>query len=167
MYGCTCEDGDEDLIVYGDQGVSTEEHDKTMYGKVMKTQSEEEEEFIYNMALCTNDSVSLEKQRRQLNENMPDKTVHDVSQSDISIDENATGNSFNNEVTTLQGEMGDYNEIELQKVWTMEMLMNDSDILMTMMNGVKQAREDYKKFLYARAIHSSQTIQYHMQQIME
>ena len=35
-----CEDGDEDLIVYGDQGVSTEEHDKTMYGKVMKTQSE-------------------------------------------------------------------------------------------------------------------------------
>ena len=119
------------------------------------------------MALCTNDSVSLEKKRRQLNENMPDKNVHDVSQSDISIDENATGNSFNNEVTTVQGKMGDDNEIELWKVWTMEMLMNDSDILMTMMNGVKQAREGYMKFLYARAIHSSQTIQYHMQPIME
>ena len=25
------EDGDEDIIVYGDQGVSTEEHDETMY----------------------------------------------------------------------------------------------------------------------------------------
>ena len=52
-----CEDGDEDLIVYGDQGVSTEEHDKTTYGKLVKTQSEEEEEIKYNMALCTNDSV--------------------------------------------------------------------------------------------------------------
>ena len=26
-----CEDGDEDLIVYKDQGVSTEEHGKGMY----------------------------------------------------------------------------------------------------------------------------------------
>ena len=57
-----CEDGDEDLIVYGDQGVSTEEHDKTPYGKLTKTQSEEE--IKYNMALCANDSVSLEKKRR-------------------------------------------------------------------------------------------------------
>ena len=38
------EDGDKDLIVYGDQGVSTEEHDKAMYGELTKTQSEEEEE---------------------------------------------------------------------------------------------------------------------------
>ena len=52
-----CEGGDEDLIVYGDQGDSTGEHEKTMYGKLMKTQSEEEEEIKYNMALCANDSV--------------------------------------------------------------------------------------------------------------
>ena len=45
--------------------------------------------------------------------------------------------------------------------------MNDGDILMTRMNGGKQARENYKKFLYARAIHSSHVIQYHKQQIME
>ena len=32
-----CEDGDEDIIVYGDQGVSTKEHDKTMYDKLTKT----------------------------------------------------------------------------------------------------------------------------------
>ena len=44
-----CEEGDEDLIMYGDQGVSTEEHDKTTYGKLMKAQSEEEEEIKYNM----------------------------------------------------------------------------------------------------------------------
>ena len=103
--------------------------------------------------------VSLEKKRRRLNKNTPDKNVHDVSQSDISINENTTGNSFNNEVATVK--------IELQKAWTMEMLTNDGNILTTMMNGLKQAREDYKKFLYARAIHSSHVIQYHMQQIME
>ena len=44
---------------------------------------------------------------------------------------------------------------------------NDGDILMTTIIGLEQAREDNKKFLYARAIHSSHTIQYHMQQIME
>ena len=37
------EDGDEDLVVYRDQGVSREKHDKAMYGELMKTQSEEEE----------------------------------------------------------------------------------------------------------------------------
>ena len=58
---------DKDIIVYGDQGVSTEEHDKATYGKLMKTQSEEEEEEInYNMALCANDSVSLEKKEGNL-----------------------------------------------------------------------------------------------------
>ena len=58
------EDGDEDLIVYRDQGLSTEEHNKTTYSELMKTQSEEEEEVKYNVALCTNDSVSQEKKRR-------------------------------------------------------------------------------------------------------
>ena len=81
---------------------------------------------------------------------MPDKNVHNVSQSDISLNENATRNSFNNEVTTVQGPMGDDNKIKSQKAWTMKMLMNDSNISMTTMNGLKQSREDYKKFLYAR-----------------
>ena len=98
---------------------------------------------------------------------MPNENVHDVSQRDVSINENTTGNSFNNEVTMVQGTMGDDNEIKSRKVWTMEMLTNDGDISTTMMNGIKQAREDYKKFLYARAIHSNHMIQYHMQQIME
>ena len=62
------EDGDEDLVMSGDQGVSTEEHDKATYGELMKNQSEEEEEVKYNVALCTNDSVLLEKKRRRLNE---------------------------------------------------------------------------------------------------
>ena len=45
--------------------------------------------------------------------------------------------------------------------------MNDGKILTTMMNGLKQAREDHKKFLYARAIRLNHVIQYHMQQIVE
>ena len=53
-----------------------------MYGELMKTQSEEEEEVKCNVALCTNDSVSLEKYRRQLNETTPNEYVHDVSQCD-------------------------------------------------------------------------------------
>ena len=33
------EHGDEDLVVYGDQGISTEEYEKATYGKLAKTQS--------------------------------------------------------------------------------------------------------------------------------
>ena len=58
------EDGDEDLVVYRDQGISTEEYKKEMYGELMKTQSKEEGEVKCNVALCTNDSMSLEKKRR-------------------------------------------------------------------------------------------------------
>ena len=58
------EDGDKDLVVYGDQGVSAEELDKATYGELLKTQRKEEEEVKYNMALCANDSVSLEKKRK-------------------------------------------------------------------------------------------------------
>ena len=55
---------DEDVVVYRDQGISTEEYEKAMYGKLTKTQSKEEEEVKCNVALCANDSVSLEKKRR-------------------------------------------------------------------------------------------------------
>ena len=82
------EDGDEDLIVYRDQGVSTEEHDKATHGELIKTQSEEEEEVKHNVTLCVNNSVSQEKKRRQLNETMPDKNRHIVSQSDVLLNEN-------------------------------------------------------------------------------
>ena len=66
-------DGDEDLIVCGDQGARTEEHDKATYGKLMKTQSKEEEDVKYNMALCANNSVSLEKKEGDLMKIHPTK----------------------------------------------------------------------------------------------
>ena len=45
--------------------------------------------------------------------------------------------------------------------------MNDSDISMSMTNEQEQVSEEDKKFLYARAVHSNHSIQYHMQLIIE
>ena len=36
------EDASEDQVVYGDQGISTEEYEKATYGDLTKTQNEEE-----------------------------------------------------------------------------------------------------------------------------
>ena len=51
----------EDIIVYGDQGISTKTYDEEMYGDLLKTDSEEESIAKCNLALCAQDSVSLEK----------------------------------------------------------------------------------------------------------
>ena len=66
-----------------------------------------------------------------------------------------------------QGPAYDDDENELHKAWTMEMLTNDGDILMSMMNEEESMSEDEKKFLYARVVHSNHSIQYHMHQIIE
>ena len=58
------EDADEDVVVYRDQGINTEEYEKATYGDLMKPQSEEEEEVKCSVALCANDSVSLERKKR-------------------------------------------------------------------------------------------------------
>ena len=50
--------------MYGDQGISTEEYEKAMYGDFMKTQSEEEDEVKCTVAQQANDSVILERKRR-------------------------------------------------------------------------------------------------------
>ena len=51
----------EDLIVYRDQGISTKTYHEEMYGDLLKTDSDEESIVKYDVALCTQDSVSLEK----------------------------------------------------------------------------------------------------------
>ena len=58
------EDADEDIVVYGDKGINTEEYEKAMYGDLTKTQSEEEEEVKCNVAQSTINSVALERKRR-------------------------------------------------------------------------------------------------------
>ena len=151
------EDADEDLVVYGDQGINPEEYKKATYGNLTKSQSEEEEEVKYNVAQSTNDSVQLERKRRQLNKSTPDKNAHGVSQSDTSINENHTENAFNKATMVVQGPSDDNDENESWKVWTMEMLMNDGNISTSMTNEQEQVSEEDKKFLYARTIHSKQT----------
>ena len=122
------EDADKDIVVYGDQGINTEKYKKATYDDLMKTQSKEEEEVKCNVALCTNDSVLLERKRRQLNETTPNEIVHDFSQSDTSLNENHTGNSFNNVTMVVQGPTYDDDENKLWKAWTMNMLINIGDI---------------------------------------
>ena len=62
---------DEDVVVYRDQGIITEEYEKASYGELIKPQSEEEEEVKCNVALCTDESVSLEKKRSDLMKQHP------------------------------------------------------------------------------------------------
>ena len=47
------------------------------------------------------------------------------------------------------------------------MLTNNGDISMNTMNEEESMSDDEKRFLYARAVHSNHSIQYHMHQIME
>ena len=51
----------EDIVVYGDQGITTEKYDEDTYGALMNTDSDEDQVVKYNVALHANDSVSLKK----------------------------------------------------------------------------------------------------------
>ena len=160
------EDGSEDEVVYGDQGINTEEYEKATYGDLTKTQSEEEEDVKCTAAQRANDIVILERKRRRLSENDPDKKPEDYNQSDAPINEMSTVNSINESMSEVQGRTDDNNKNESRKAWTMEMLMNGSDISANTTNEEVSMSDDEKMFLYARAMHSNHLIQYHMHQIM-
>ena len=161
------EDASEDQVVYGDRGICAEEYKKATYGDLTKTQSEEEDEVKCTVAQQANDSVILERKRRQFNENNPDKKSDSDNQSDMPISKKSTVDSINKSTSVVQGPADDDDKNELQKAWTMEMLMNDGDISMNMTNEEESMSDDEKRFLYARAVHSNHSIQYHMHQIME
>ena len=76
----------------------------------------------------------LERKRRRLNENSPDKKSDDNDQSDAPINKRSTVNSIDKSTSEVQGPVDDDNKNELRKAWMMEMLMNDGDISMNMMN---------------------------------
>ena len=57
-----CSDNeDEEIVVYGDQGISSTKYEEDTYGELMNTDSDEEKNINFNVALCAQDSVSLEK----------------------------------------------------------------------------------------------------------
>ena len=67
------EDASKGSVVYGDQGINTEEYKKATYGDLMKTQSEEENEVKCTVAQRANDSVILESKKSRLNNNDPEE----------------------------------------------------------------------------------------------
>ena len=161
------EDASENEVVYGDQRINTKEYEKATYGNLTKTQSEEEDNVKCTVAQRANDSVMLERKRRRLSENDPDKKSEDYNQSDTHINEMSTVNSINEPMSEVQGPTDDNNKNESQKAWTMEMLMSGGDISANTTNEEVSMSDDERMFLYARAVHSNHLIQYHMHQIME
>ena len=53
--------GYEDIVVYGDQGITSEKYNEDTYGDLMNTDSDEDQVIKYNVALLANDSVTLKK----------------------------------------------------------------------------------------------------------
>ena len=70
-------------------------------------------------------------------------------------------------MSEVQGPTDDNNKNESRKAWTMEMLMNVGDISANTTNEEVSMSDDERMFLYARAVHSNHSIQYHMHEIME
>ena len=66
-----------------------------------------------------------------------------------------------------QGPPEDDNKNESRKAWTMEMLMNSFNNSMNTTSEEESMGDNERMFLYARAVHSNHSIQYHMHQIME
>ena len=144
----------ENLIVYGDQGISTKTYDEETYGDLLKTDSKEESIVKYNLALCAQDSVSLEKKQRRLNRDIPRE-----AESQLSL--------INKANHTVPRPTSNNDDDELQKVWTMGMPTNNGDISTIDSEELTRIKDKNKKFLYARAIHANHMIQYHMNEISE
>ena len=83
------------------------------------------------------------------------------------ISDAGTEKSINEMVPEKKGPTDDGNKNESRKAWTMEMLMNGGDISTNTTNEEESMSDDEKMFLYARAVHSNHSIQYHMHQIIE
>ena len=144
----------ESVIVYGDQGISTTTYNEETYRDLLKSDSNEEPIVKYNVALCVEDSVSLEKKRTRLNRNTPNETEYQLS-------------LINRAMDTVPRLTSNDDEDESRKAWTMEMPMNDGDISTINTAELTQIEDRNKQFLYARAVHANHMIQYHMNEILE
>ena len=97
----------------------------------MNTDSDDERNVNYTVALRAKDSVSLEKKQRRLNRDIPSENVHNISQRHNDINETDRKMVINKETNTVQGPISNDKENESQKAWTMEMPMMDGDISTT------------------------------------
>ena len=85
----------EEMVVYGYQGITSRKFDEDTYGELMNTDSNEEQIVKYNIALCAQDSVSLEKKRRWLSRDIPSEDEKHLSQS-------------HNEISKIDNEEGEH-----------------------------------------------------------
>ena len=129
-------------------------YDEEMYGDLLKTDSDEESIVKYNLALCTQDSVSPEKKQRRLNRDIPSE-----AETQLSL--------INKENDTVPYPTSNDDDNESQKAWTMGMPTNDGDISTIDSEELTRIKDKNKKFLYARAVHADHMIQYHMNEISE
>ena len=79
----------------------------------------------------------------------------------------STVNSINESIPEMQGPTDDNEKNESRKAWTMEMLMNGGDISTNSTSGEESMSDAERMFLYARAVHSNNSLRYHMHQMME
>ena len=161
------EDVSESEVVYRDQGITTEEYANATYGDLMKSQSENEEDVKCTVAQRANDSVVLKRKRRRFNKNNPNKKSDDDKQCDTQINDMSTVNSINEPTPEVQGPTDDNEKNESRKAWTMEMLMNGGDISTNSTSGEESMSDAERMLLYARVVHSNNSLQYHMHQMME
>ena len=144
------EDASEDEVVYGDQGINTEEYEKTIYGNLMQTQSDDENDVKCTVAQRVNDSVILERKKRRFNHNDPEENSDKYNLCETMISDAGTEKSINEMIPETKGPTGDGNKNEPRKTWTMEMLMNGGDISTNTTNEEESMSDDEKMFLYAR-----------------
>ena len=109
----------------------------------------------------------LERKRRQFNEKNPDDKSDNDNQSGAHINKMSTVNSITKSTSEVQGPTDDNEKNESRKAWTIEMLMNGGDNSMNMTSEEESMSDAERMFLYARAVHSNHSIQYHMHQIVE
>ena len=140
--------------MYRDQGIFTKTYDEEAYVGLLKTDSNEEPVVKYNVALCAQDSVSLEKKRRHLNRDKPSEDITQISLT-------------NKETDTVQDPSRYEDKNESQKAWTMGMPTIDGNISTIDSEELTRIKDKNKKFLYARPVHPNHMIQYHMHEISE
>ena len=107
------EDMSENEVVYGDQGITIEEYENATYGDLMKTGSENEEDVKCTVAQRANDSVILERKKRQFSEKDPDEKSDDDKQCGKQINEMCTEKSINELTPEVQGPTDDNRKNEL------------------------------------------------------
>ena len=157
----------EDLIVYGDQGISSKTYDEETYGDLLKTDSNEEPVVKYNVALYIQDSVSLEKKQRRLNRDIPSEDISQLSLSHNAINRTDDEDAINEEKDTVPCPTSNDDENESQKAWTMGMPAIDGDISTMDTEELTQIEDSNKKFPYAQVVHANHMIQHHMHEISE